>query len=252
MLPQISTSAAAFILALNEYGFSQYSVSHEFFTPLKRKAYETISKAILMMISAEICVDLRPSCFRSQFDAITIDTVNVVSTVNHEDCVTTELKRQLIANLPQLRRFARTLTRSVSDADDLVQEACLTALNKSHMWDPTKPLDRWMYRIVRNLWISEIRKQKVRLGQGHVPADEATELVTHESGETSMVHSQLRATIDALPSELSTILLLVSVEGYSYSEAADLLEIPVGTVMSRMHRARRVLAKQLEETKGGA
>lgn len=205
-----------------------------------------------MLTAANLYLDDGSSCFLSQFDAITTDKTNSISARDHEDGLSTDLKRQLIAALPQLRRFARTLTRSVSDADDLVQEACLTALNKSHMWDPTKPLDRWMYRIVRNLWISEMRKQKVRQGQGQVPADEATELVSHESGETSMMHTQLRATIDALPSELSTILLLVSVEGYSYGEAADLLEIPVGTVMSRMHRARRVLAKQLEETKGDA
>lgn len=203
-----------------------------------------------MVSTAETLIDVDPSCFKGQFSAITNETINVVSDGSREGLVATELKRQLIANLPQLRRFARTFTGSVADADDLVQEACLTALSKSHMWDPAKPLDRWMYRIVRNLWISEIRKQKVRQGHGQVSADEAIELVTNESGETSMMHTQLRATIDALPSELSTILLLVSVEGYSYSEAADLLEIPVGTVMSRMHRARRVLAKQLEETKG--
>lgn len=203
-----------------------------------------------MLTAAKLYIDDGPSCFRSQFDAITTDRTASISARGHEDGLSTELKRQLIAALPQLRRFARTLTRSVSDADDLVQEACLTALQKSHMWDPTKPLDRWMFRIVRNQWISETRKQKVRFGQGHVPADESTELVTNESGETSMMHTQLRATIDALPDELSTILLLVSVEGYSYGEAADLLEIPVGTVMSRMHRARKQLAKQLAETKG--
>lgn len=205
-----------------------------------------------MLIAANLEIDDGSSCFQSRFDAITTDKTDSISARSHEDGLSTELKRQLIAALPQLRRFARTLTRSVVDADDLVQDACLTALNKSHMWDPAKPLDRWMYRIVRNLWISETRKQKVRQGQGHVPADESAELVTNESGETSMMHAQLRATIDALPSELSTILLLVSVEGYSYGEAADLLEIPVGTVMSRMHRARKMLAKQLAQTKGEA
>ncbi|MEM7289669.1 MAG: RNA polymerase sigma factor [Pseudomonadota bacterium] len=205
-----------------------------------------------MLTATNLYLDDNSSCFQSQFNAITTAEADSNFAREHEDGLSTDLKRQLIAALPQLRRFARTLTRSVSDADDLVQEACLTALSKSHMWDPTKPLDRWMYRIVRNLWISEMRKQKVRQGHGQVLADETTELVTHESGETSVIHTQLRATIDALPSELSTILLLVSVEGYSYAEAADLLEIPVGTVMSRMHRARRVLAKQLEETKGDA
>ncbi|MEL6921379.1 MAG: RNA polymerase sigma factor [Pseudomonadota bacterium] len=164
--------------------------------------------------------------------------------------VSADMKQQMIAMLPKLRRFARTLTRSASEADDLVQESCLRALNKSDLWDPSQPFERWMFRLTRNLWISEIRKRTVRLGQGHVPAEESHELVNHETGETALAYNQLRQTIDALPGDLSTVLLLVSVEGYSYAEASELLDIPIGTVMSRIHRARKTLAKRLEETQG--
>lgn len=165
-------------------------------------------------------------------------------------CLAQDLKKDLIAMLPRLRRFARTMTRSVTEADDLVQEACLRALSRSDQWDPSQPLDRWVFRITRNLWISELRKRQVRLGQGHVPADETNELVSRDTGEESVVASQLKGKIAALPQDLSSVLLLVSVEGYSYAETAELLSVPIGTVMSRVHRARKLLAQELAQTEG--
>ena len=160
------------------------------------------------------------------------------------------MKSDLIALLPRLRRFARSLTRSVPEADDLVQDACLRALTRADQWDPSQPLDRWMFRITRNLWISEIRKRSVRLGQGQVPADETHELVSNDSGEAAVMAGELRGQIDALPEELSAVLLTVSVEGYSYAEAATLFDIPIGTVMSRVHRARKTLAAQIKAPAG--
>lgn len=164
--------------------------------------------------------------------------------------VPADMKSDLIALLPRLRRFARSLTRSVVEADDLVQEACLRALSRSDQWDPSQPLDRWMFRITRNLWISEIRKRTVRIGQGQVPADETHELVSNESGEASVMAGELQSQIAALPEELSAILLTVSVEGYSYAEAAALFDIPIGTVMSRIHRARKTLAARIQAPAG--
>ena len=149
--------------------------------------------------------------------------------------------------LPRLRRFARTLTRSESEADDLVQDACLRALDKADTWDPAQPLDRWVFRIARNHWFSELRKRTVRMGAGQVPAEEATELRTEETGETDVIASQLRGTIRGMPKDLASVLLVVSVEGYSYAEAAELLDIPTGTVMSRVHRARKFLSARLTE-----
>lgn len=158
-----------------------------------------------------------------------------------------DLKSDLIAILPRLRRFARAMTRSYPDADDLVQDACLQAIKRSEQWDNTRPLDRWVFKIMRNLWVSEIRKRKVRLGEGHVSAEEAPELVSTDTGEDSLVASQLMEQIGALPDELTAVLVLVSIEGFSYAEAAELLDIPVGTVMSRIHRARKVLAQNLAQ-----
>ncbi len=158
---------------------------------------------------------------------------------------TSDLKRELIALLPRLRRFAHSLTRAEAEADDLVQEACLRALARAEQWDRSQPLDRWMFRIARNLWISELRKRSVRTGTGQVPAEESTELVATETGEGRMLAADIRGLVAALPHELASVLLTVSVEGYSYAEAAELFDIPVGTVMSRIHRARKALSQGL-------
>ena len=157
-------------------------------------------------------------------------------------------RQDLIAILPRLRRFARSLTRSAAEADDLVQEACLKALARADQWDPQQPLDRWVFRITRNHWISEIRKSNVRQGEGQVPAEESAELVSSDTGESHVAAGEITGRIAALPPELSSVLLTVSVEGYSYREAAELFEIPIGTVMSRIHRARKILAAEMAGT----
>lgn len=160
------------------------------------------------------------------------------------------MKSELIALLPRLRRFARSLTRSAVEADDLVQDACLRALGRADQWDPEQPLDRWVIRIMRNLWISEGRKRSVRLGRGQVPAEEARELLSGNTGEEAVMAEQLKGQIAALPDDLAPLLLCVTVEGYSYAEAAQLFDIPLGTVMSRIHRARKTLAAQIAAPAG--
>jgi RNA polymerase sigma-70 factor, ECF subfamily len=158
------------------------------------------------------------------------------------------LRKELVALLPRLRRFAVSLTRNTADADDLVQEACMRAITASDSWDPTLGLDRWVFRILRNLWIGELRKRQVRLGKGHVAADETDELRHETTGEDHLVLKQLMGRLADLPSSHAAVLLLVAVEGYSYKEAADMLDVPQGTIMSRLFRARQMLAEQLAAT----
>ncbi|MHA3913415.1 RNA polymerase sigma factor [Halovulum sp. GXIMD14793] len=158
---------------------------------------------------------------------------------------TEQFRREIIALLPRLRRFARTLTRDAADADDLAQDVCMKALSNRAQWDPDKPLDRWLFRITRNHWFSELRKRKVRTGEGVVDAAETGELQVEAQDETKVLMGEVNAGIAALPSELSSVLMLVCAEGYSYREVADLMEIPIGTVMSRIHRARKTLADGL-------
>lgn len=164
----------------------------------------------------------------------------------------TQLRKDLVALLPRLRRFALSLTRNAADADDLVQDACLRAVANAQDWDRSHGLDRWVFRILRNQWISELRKRSVRLGTGHIDATEAEDLRTDVTGEDMMAAKQLMGRLAALPSGYASVLLLVSVEGYSYAEAATVLDLPQGTVMSRIYRARQLLAEQLGATAGVA
>jgi RNA polymerase sigma-70 factor, ECF subfamily len=159
-----------------------------------------------------------------------------------------QFKSDMLTLLPKLRRFALSLTRSRPDADDIIQDTCAVALTKWQQYDPAQPFDRWLFRILRNLWIDEVRKRGVRTGQGHVPAEEATELRNDTDAEDAILAKQVRGRVDALPTDLSQPLLLVCAEGYTYREASDLLEIPIGTVMSRIHRARQILIAGLAET----
>jgi RNA polymerase sigma-70 factor, ECF subfamily len=157
------------------------------------------------------------------------------------------LRKDLVALLPRLRRFALSLTRNAPDADDLVQDACLRAIAHAADWDPAQGLDRWVFRILRNLWISEMRRSRTRMGQGQTDASEAPELRTHATAEHDLAATQIMGRLAALPEGYAATLLLVAVEGYTYAEAALLLDIPQGTVMSRLSRARQMLAQRLND-----
>jgi RNA polymerase sigma-70 factor (ECF subfamily) len=152
---------------------------------------------------------------------------------------------ELVASLPRLRRFALSLARHPADADDLVQMTCERAITSQARRDPAQSLMPWLYAMARNLWISETRKVRVRLGAGTEPADEAAALIA-PGGEEATRARQVIARIMALPEGMASVLLLVSVEGHSYAEAAAILDIPAGTVMSRLSAARGRLRADLE------
>ncbi len=146
---------------------------------------------------------------------------------------------ELVAMLPRLRRFARALTRSVEEADDLVQDACERALANAASYTSGTRLDSWLFRILQNRWLDRCRQSRTR-GQ-EVPVEEAFELAGADGrrdGPNRIVLSRLGAALDTLPAEQRLVLAAVCVDGLSYKEAAELLEIPVGTVMSRLARAR--------------
>ncbi|NJM84601.1 MAG: RNA polymerase sigma factor [Tabrizicola sp.] len=161
-----------------------------------------------------------------------------------------QFRKDLVQLLPRLRRFALTLTRNREDGDDLVQAGCERAILRAAQWQAGTRLDSWLFTILRNLWISEMRSRRVRLGQGHVDAGETDELSTPISAADHIYGNQLMAMVLSLPEGLSITLLLVSVEGHSYQEAADILDIPIGTVMSRMSRARQMMKEKLAESGG--
>lgn len=153
--------------------------------------------------------------------------------------------------LPRLRRFAWSLTRDWPDADDLVQTSCAKALDRAAQFQEGTRLDAWMYRLMRTTWIDETRKRTVRMGEGVQDAETSPELVTPQKAEERTYANQVLAQIRELPEGFGTVLLLVAVEGHSYAETAEIMDIPIGTVMSRLSAARQKLRAALAETEGG-
>jgi RNA polymerase sigma-70 factor (ECF subfamily) len=154
--------------------------------------------------------------------------------------------RELVAVLPRLRRFAFGLAGSLDEADDLVQAACERALARRDQYEPGTRLVSWMYRIVQTIWIDRVRRHRT------VSVDPAM-LAEYPGGdamgeaESRLALAEVRRAIAVLSPEQRTVLLLVTVEGLAYREAAEILGLPMGTIMSRLARGRLALAKALEE-----
>ncbi|MEM8662983.1 MAG: RNA polymerase sigma factor [Pseudomonadota bacterium] len=154
----------------------------------------------------------------------------------------------LIALLPRLRRYAISLSRSRDVADDLVQTACERALAKREQFDPGTRLDAWVMRILRNLWIDMARQNKAR--GPTVDVDDAYYLVGDDGGVVTDQRLRLAETakaIGSLSDEYREVLMLICVDDLSYREAAEVLGVPMGTVTSRLARARAKLDAMLEE-----
>lgn len=155
------------------------------------------------------------------------------------------LGEQLGPLLPRLRRFARALTRHPQDADDLVQLAVERALTRRDQWRPESNLANWLMTIIRNAWIDE-RRLRGRRNAVLVPVDEATDV--GDSGTDGEIELWwIQDALDKLPEEQRLAVALVLVEGLSYREAAQVLEIPIGTLMSRLARGRITLQQLLRE-----
>lgn len=154
------------------------------------------------------------------------------------------VRARLIESLPRLRRFARTLTRDVHDADDLVQLAIERALQRHAQWDGESKFESWMFGILRHAWIDEVRARK-RHGQVLAPA-EAGEHVGDRGLEPQETTWSIEAALEQLPQEQRLVIGLVLVEGLAYKEAAHVLDVPIGTIMSRLARGRETLQALLQ------
>lgn len=165
--------------------------------------------------------------------------------VNARQATHEDARRHLGEFIPRLRRFALTLTRSQVDADDLVQSTLERALAYLPRWEPGTRLDSWLYRIAQNLWIDQRRRARAR---GATESSDSMALTGEDGREVNerklMVRDAIRA-LAALPEEQQVVLALVSIEGLSYEEAANVLNVPRGTVMSRLARARRAIAARV-------
>ncbi|MEA3175840.1 MAG: hypothetical protein QOF42_3251 [Gammaproteobacteria bacterium] len=149
------------------------------------------------------------------------------------------IHEEIVLLLPRLRRFARNLVRNPHDADDVVQVAVERALMRSEQWRSDARLDSWMFKIVRNAWIDEMRsrgrRDKVFLAQ------EAGENVGTDPIEGEIAIMSIQTAMARLPEEQRTAISLVLIEGLPYKEAADVLEVPIGTLTSRLARGREAL-----------
>ncbi len=155
------------------------------------------------------------------------------------------LHAEIATLLPRLRRFARTITYHREDGDDLVQIALERALARSEQWEAGTRLDSWMFRIMKNAWIDEVRGRIRR--DKLFATEEAGEHVGDNFAEAHQQRMAIQKAISLLSEDHRLVIGLVLVDGLPYKEAADVLEIPIGTLMSRLSRAREALQGLLSD-----
>jgi RNA polymerase sigma-70 factor, ECF subfamily len=162
------------------------------------------------------------------------------------------VRDQMIALLPRLRRFCTAITRSAELGDDLTQATIERALSRIDQWSDGTKLDSWMFRIAQNINIDQARSRKTRGISvdidvlDTVTGDDGREIVEARDGL-----ARVQAAMAKLPEDQRALLALVAIDGQSYKEAADILDIPIGTVMSRISRARATLARSFAATAHG-
>lgn len=153
----------------------------------------------------------------------------------------------MVAHLPRLRRFALSLTGNRADADDLVQDTVERALINLHRWERGTRLDSWMFRIAQNLFIDGTRTKKRRRAvvsesleaAGNVSVDGV------RAAESKIAFTDLCRALGELPQEQRSAVALVLIDGMSYRDAAEVLGVPIGTLTSRLSRARETLAERV-------
>jgi len=155
------------------------------------------------------------------------------------------VQRQIVAMLPRLRRFARSLTGNATDADDLVQDTVERALKNIARWEPGTRLDSWMYRIAQNLFIDGVRRRRQYKAAPVEAAENAPSVEGERATEARLMLAKTVAAMQELPEEQRLAVSLVLVEGFGYQEAADILNVPIGTLTSRLARGREALARRL-------
>lgn len=161
-----------------------------------------------------------------------------------------DVRHELVKLLPRLRRFAYSLSGSLEEADDIVQACCERALSRLHQFEPGTRLDSWMFRIVQNEWLGRLRTSGRRK---YVSDAEIAESMSFDARIPEQIEARkdlavVFSEVDRLPPEQRVVLALVAIDGHTYQEAADLLAIPIGTVMSRLSRARVKLAEAIEKS----
>jgi RNA polymerase sigma-70 factor (ECF subfamily) len=153
-----------------------------------------------------------------------------------------DTERLIAEQIPKLRRYARSLLGDPIRADDLVQEALVRGLSRSHLWQPGSDIRAWMFTILHNIHINNQRQRRTRADYQELDEDQP-EMATAPNQERSLELRDLARALQLLPDSQRQVVLLVGLEGMDYKSVAAVLDIPIGTVMSRLHRGREALRR---------
>jgi RNA polymerase sigma-70 factor (ECF subfamily) len=155
---------------------------------------------------------------------------------------------QLQAQIPRLRRYARALTGTREAADDLVQDALERAWTKRALWRPDSNLRAWLFAVMHNVFVNSVKRARPMASLDALNEDGGAEpIASSASAETDAALREMSAALAQLPMEQRQVVLLVGLEQLTYAEAAEVLEVPIGTVMSRLSRGRDRLRQLLDE-----
>jgi RNA polymerase sigma-70 factor (ECF subfamily) len=154
----------------------------------------------------------------------------------------TDLRHQIEAEIPRLRRYARALTRDAVAADDLVQDCLVRGLAKAHLWKEGTDLRAWLFTILHNQYVNQVRRA-VREGAAVSVSDTEPSLTRAPDQGKRLELRDLDRALAKLPEEQRTVILLVGLEGMRYEAVAEVIGVPVGTVRSRLSRGREALRR---------
>ena len=156
---------------------------------------------------------------------------------------------ELEVHIASLRRYARALLRNRTDADDLVQEALTRAISRSETFKTGTNLRAWLFTILHNVHVNQVRAKAARPDEVEVESVES-KLITPARQEEQVELNEMMRTVHELPEDQRKVLLLVALEGLKYEEVAEMLGVPIGTVMSRLSRAREAIRVKLTKEGG--
>ncbi|MFI5012790.1 MAG: RNA polymerase sigma factor [Hyphomicrobiales bacterium] len=154
-----------------------------------------------------------------------------------------EVRVGLTEHLTRLWRYGLVLSGRRDAAEDLVQATCVRALERAHQFAAGSRLDRWLFSILRSIWLNDLRSRRIRQGEGVVDAETVLIFDGMKEIETNILAHQVLKEVQLLPQAQRETLFLVYVEGLTYREAAGMLQVPIGTVMSRLATARESLGR---------
>jgi RNA polymerase sigma-70 factor (ECF subfamily) len=158
-----------------------------------------------------------------------------------------DFRNEVAGHVPHLRRFARALSGDAALADDLVQDCIERALRKQHLFDETRNLKTWLFTILRNLFVSGLRRKTGEMAVKNVDDLVGGEDATLPEQEHGLAVAEIGQALDRLPAAHREVVLLVALEDMSYREVAEITGVPIGTVMSRLSRARASLRTMLKD-----